>query len=603
MVLRQQRLQKYSRILSNRYRIKLELNDSTELGCCNTANRIWINPDIDNDEIINLILQKSITLHELGHILFTSAKEWEGIDHNLANIISDGRVEEGVSRLFSKARMYFIYCNRKLLGKFERQEQDDIEKYTMELIFRESKRTTGIPPLSEDIHQLLKEKLGDDYQWFLKKTREAVEAKTEKESAEISGDIEDKFKLLFNKPMFDSLPNVGSVSSESSVHSSGSTARQLPKQTEEGKQLVEELNKLNKKESEQNTNDKSDADGEVETNEPFGDMGEDSGTSLGGNEQTDDAGESGGSGSGNESGDEPSDDVFNSMEENIRNEVMRELRNESDVISAGNVEGDFSTYDVGEGTPSHRRGYGNFVNPINTTSLESIGNRMAHTFKIIAQSGKNWNHNQTRGKLEMHKLTSLLQSGEQPRIFKRKIQKEKTDLAVAILLDASGSMQRRCKQATKAAYVIARALETGKYLSEIVQFGVRGYSYNKHVYGVKSFNQHLVYAKNKFVPLAVAGTPLLPALIGAEKSLMNQESKRKVVIVITDGAPDRMKSCKVKMNEMEKKGISVIGIVIDYSYRNLFPENREIVCNNVADLPVQMQGVIKNILLKSKRGG
>jgi len=596
-ILREQRLQKYSRILSNRYKIQLIVKEMKEYGYCNTANKIWIREDIDKDEIRNLILQKGITLHELGHILFTSSKEWVDIDKNLANVISDGRVEEGVARLFSKARMYFIFLNQVILGKFEREPMNT-ERYTMELIFREAKRTTGLARLPDDIHQLLKKELKDDYDWFLTQTRLAVDSSTEKESAEITLKIENKLKEIFNKPYFDSLPSVQSVSGSGSISSSGASSRKMPKLTQEDKTVIEQIEKLNKEDSEDGSVAEKNKDGDKTT----------SGSGTGFSEEDADGEETDEHGFGDseeykddEIEDNSSNGLLGAIEKNITNEVLRELRNETDIITAGNIKGDFGTYDTGKGTPGAGAGYyGKSLNPIDTPPLEPISNRMAHAFKIIAQSGKNWNHNQTRGKLEMHKITTLLQSAEQPRVFKRKIKKEKTDLSVAILVDASGSMQSKCVNATKSAYIIARALEIGRFNTEVIQFGVRGYQYNKQVYGVKAFNQKLVYAKNNFRPLALGGTPLLPALKGAEQSLAKQDSKRKVVIVVTDGAPDNVQGCKQKINEMEKKGIAVIGILVGWYRSNLFVQDRGIQCEDVTKLPVQMQGIIKNILHHSK---
>jgi len=95
---------------------------------------------------------------------------------------------------------------------------------------------------------------------------------------------------------------------------------------------------------------------------------------------------------------------------------------------------------------------------------------------------------------------------------------------------------------------------------------------------------------------------LLIALKGAEKSLLHQKSKRRIIIVATDGYPNYSEECKIRINELENKGIAVIGILINTKDKyGIFHKDRRILCENVHTLPTQMSGVIKNVLMTIKR--
>ena len=306
---------------------------------------------------------------------------------------------------------------------------------------------------------------------------------------------------------------------------------------------------------------------------------------------------------GDEDFDDEEDDIdaplIEKISQQIENEIETEMMSETDLLKLGNIESQFDDYDVKKGGNPF---YGKYERklPINTNLLEPIANRMAHLFRMIAQSGDGWHHNKTRGRLEIHKITTLLASSDQPRIFKKKEEKEKIDLSAIILLDSSGSMKSICKEATQAAYIVSRALELNNYQSEVVSFGVKiTWRYNCDVFGLKSFNQTLAYAKDNFKAMAIDGTPLLPALAGSEQSIKKVESKRKIIFVVTDGIPNEPVFCKAKINQLERHGIQVVGILLSCKdYHRLFHESRVVICNDIHQLPYKMSDVIKKILIK-----
>jgi len=569
MLVRQQRLQKFGRILSRRYKLNIQVKNIKSYGCTDSTNMILIRADINKDDFVNLIIQKTMVLHEIGHVLYTKNKLWNNtiIDKGLINIIEDGRVEENISRKYPKARIYFIFTNQKLL-QFEKKEPLNLKVLTMELIFREAKKTTGTPQLPPEIHQYLKDELKDDYKWLLNKTRKAVETKNHSELLALTIQIDNKLNKLFPKQnIYEKFPKVTN-SPIASIDNCGNTSLKVPNLSKQEEELVKELEKQLEKKSKDKKEEKQKEQKEEVKGTGDGEEEKGKGTGTG--------------------------DLILSIEEDLKNEAKNEIQQETETLSSGVVDKDFSLY--GDEAEWY---WGRSEKPISTTNIEPIAKRIAHLFKTIAQSGDGWSHNQTRGKLEMHKITTLLTSTEQPRVFKRKQRKENIDLSVAILLDASGSMQHMKYKATKSAYIMSKALELGNYKSEVVQF----FGHGKNFIGLKSFNQRLDYAKNEFKPMGSGGTPLLNALKGADKSLSRLDSNRKLVMVVTDGRPNKTNLCKKKIREMEKKGIIVIGLLLGYrDWHGIFNPKHKLSCKEVEELPPKMTGVIKEVLMTIKRG-
>ena len=604
--IREQRLQKYSRILSDKYNIGLKLRKFKGYGYCDTSRHVVINETIDGDAFTNLVLQKAITLHEIGHILYTSSTAWKNIDSGLRNLISDGRDEEAMSRLYQKARLYFIYANQMILQhkpyELEPNKDINLERGIMDLVFREAKKTTGIPQLPKSMHIKLKKKLGIDYDWLLAKTRDAIEAKTEKEAATITKDIELRIKKIMGKNEYSQLREV-SIRGSLSTEKCGSSSRQMPKEDEEGKEEIETIVRTLKKAADDTKDDKSDDSGklldiDVSIDVPDINKKQDDDVST---DSTDTDNIDNTKNTNNAKPDIKIDgleELMESINDQIEDEIIGELNNEITQLNKDDVEGDFGDYGIDDDEIDIYTKYGSKRKPVDSKKLENIANRISHSFKMIAEKGDGWVHNKTRGKLEMHKITRVIANDS--RVFKNIDKKELNDISAVILLDASGSMGRdRCKLATESAYIVTRALELGNYNSEVLQFGVGN---KKNMHGLKAFNQKLDYAKHKFVPTNNGTTPLLRALEGAEKSLLCQNSKKRVVIVATDGYPDKVKECKAKINELEKKDIVVIGILIHKrDIYNIFHEDRRILCKDVNELPIQMSNVIKNVLMTIKR--
>ncbi len=636
-IIRARRLEKYARILTEHYNIDLQLLSTQQIGFCDSERRIVINPQVSSNEFKNLILQKALTLHECGHILFTQPKAWESVsvDRSLSNIIKDGRVEEGVSRLYPKARLYFMYLNKEVLP-YKKSLLYTLENRISQLILRESMKKTGAPPLPKKIHKQLKQELGVDYNWFLENTREAVETKTERKAARITKNIEEQIRLVCKKAREEEFENMSGTSPDS-TENCGNESEDMPNDNSQSEEIAEQIvvalqtiqDKQDREEEEDEKEEDEEIDEEDEENE---DEDEDENIqdiqnldsdneveTISKDEHNKDEKDIDENESEDKEQEKDENDIrdipqtpvqfLESVSSQLEREASEEVYNESEIIKSGIATPDFSSY---RATGLERKGTKR--NPISTKPLDPIALRLSQVFKIIAQKGNGWSHSQTRGQLEMHKLPTIISNPSNPHVFKRKMKKDFSDLSVIILLDASGSMRRLDYNATEAAYIISKALEIGKYNVEVIQFALETSSYSVDVYGIKSFNQRMAYAQNRFIPSSTGCiTPLLPALLGAEKSFDNVQSKRKVLFVVTDGEPNNgtggyPQLCKQEINRLEAKGISVIGIMLNdgdgenWDIHNLFHDGRKLLCKDIKQLPIQMSTVIKNVLLTLKGG-
>jgi uncharacterized protein with von Willebrand factor type A (vWA) domain len=558
--IREFRLQKYVRILASRYNIALNLIDKDPVlgenfsGYSDAKKTITLKTEISKDEEENLLLHKGVSMHEMGHIMFTRLEPWQRkkICHPLMNIISDGRVEEGVARTYPRARAYFFYMNEWAYAKHPIVTRlfSDVKHDTLIFILNTALRTTGAPPLPERFIKHMRRKLKDDFKWLGEKTREAVEASSEEKAAEITAEIQEKLFGLFDED----LPDVSKTPSYSiETKSAGNgLGMPMPTQSDDGmKSLLDQESDF-----------------------------------FGGN---------------GEKLKEAYEEIKKGFKEAIKSDASQELQREANEMKTSSAQRDFDSYKQ-EGSPSMKVNASLDGAPISTGRLEPLARQMVRAFNTVAERGDSWVHSQPRGKLEMHRLPLLYTSKNNPKVFKQKKKKKKTDLSAIILLDSSGSMYSIAETATEAAYCLARALELGRYNVEVVAFGTMTQGHDEDLYGMKSFNQRLIYAKDKFVPRALDGTPLYAGLFGAEKSMQKVKSQRKIVLVVTDGQPNDPEKCRAKIHEMEQKGASVIGILINTDDMfKLFTKSLK--CYNISDLPHKLEAVIKETLIEIKNGG
>jgi cobaltochelatase CobT len=183
------------------------------------------------------------------------------------------------------------------------------------------------------------------------------------------------------------------------------------------------------------------------------------------------------------------------------------------------------------------------VRKINSGTVEGFAAQVRRLLQIRARS--RFEYGQKKGKLDQSRLARIGMRdapGFNERIFKNKIINDTTDTAVTVLLDASGSMHgNKWAHAIKSAELInatvSRALgipleilaftddETGTIIYEAKRF-------NQLRLGDEELLQRLGYAS-----AYMSGNADGEAVLYAYNRLRQRREKRKVLIVVSDGAP------------------------------------------------------------------
>lgn len=181
---------------------------------------------------------------------------------------------------------------------------------------------------------------------------------------------------------------------------------------------------------------------------------------------------------------------------------------------------------------------------------------------LLAKENRDWDFCRQQGRLDTKRLTAAYSGAES--VYKVRKDREEFDTAVHFLVDLSGSMQnsRKMLTATYTAIAMAECLEgTGiKYqisgfsnnLSDYCGFdnslyhaaNESGQEYHRfeplQTYVFKAFNDSLAISKGTMAALkdaAGGNNSDAEALMWAHKVLAVQPQKRKILFVLSDGAP------------------------------------------------------------------
>ncbi len=156
------------------------------------------------------------------------------------------------------------------------------------------------------------------------------------------------------------------------------------------------------------------------------------------------------------------------------------------------------------------------------------------------------------------------------RVFMRESPTAGRTSAVEILLDASGSMQETIHEAAKTANTLAHALTRLSGNRTAVTTFPAGQV-------LKSYGESSFSASSRIAGVYATGcTPLGQALHAARLRIMQQQVSRRMVIVITDGAPDSIEHAQRELHTLCQMGVLVVGIGIGMNVNSLIPTSVEI---------------------------
>lgn len=197
-----------------------------------------------------------------------------------------------------------------------------------------------------------------------------------------------------------------------------------------------------------------------------------------------------------------------------------------------------------------------------------------------------------RGKLHPASLHRL--SVGNPRIFRRESVQSGLNTAVHILLDCSGSMDGvAIVLARQACFAVAKALEGIKGVNPAVTV-FPAFSARPAVFPLIRHGEKVT---EHFRVTASGGTPLAPALWWVLQTLYVQVENRKIILILTDGAPDAVQPCEYAIRQAERLGVETYGIGIKSNAVSQFLANRSRVIAALSELAPAMFELLQTALL------
>ena len=181
------------------------------------------------------------------------------------------------------------------------------------------------------------------------------------------------------------------------------------------------------------------------------------------------------------------------------------------------------------------------------------------------------------------------------RAFVRETAGSRTDTAVQILVDRSGSMgssRSRKKSGAARPIEVARAAcyATSLALEQVPGVAVAAAAFpgdgDHDVIVMGQFAQRIDRQAGRFAVLeAGGGTPMAEAMLWGAGELLSQRNPRRILLVATDGAYDEALG-RLMVARLEQAGVEALGIGVHCDVSHLFARSRQI--SAIAELPTMM---------------
>lgn len=171
-----------------------------------------------------------------------------------------------------------------------------------------------------------------------------------------------------------------------------------------------------------------------------------------------------------------------------------------------------------------------------------------------------------RGKIVPSRVWKL-QAGS-TKVFRHTVDGLELNTAIKVLLDRSWSMKDSIQQAIEAASFLPMAFDDVGGISTSIDIfpGVTQYSTT-----LKRFEERTMPCLDVMASVSAdGGTPLGAALRISGMDLIQFNAERRLLVVITDGQPDRLDEAKAQLRALEAADVEIIGIGIGVSLKHLF---------------------------------
>jgi cobalamin biosynthesis protein CobT len=251
-----------------------------------------------------------------------------------------------------------------------------------------------------------------------------------------------------------------------------------------------------------------------------------------------------------------------------------------------------------------RAGFASEIHSI--AGASTVSKRIKRYLKIASKEA--YLYGTTSGKIHPKNIHRIYNGTENPRIFKQKTDaKLKTDTAVTLLIDCSGSMKRNRKYYTACACAVAIAstLKDLHIPCEILGFSENEVGLLNYIF--KDFSENIT--RSKLVDVMSSSDVSLnqnadgESLLWAAERLFIRKEKNKLLIVLSDGEPcgyyygDGRWYLKQVCETIEKsKQIDLVGIGVLTDAVRRYYENW-VVVEDIADLDEVLFEALKRNLL------
>lgn len=254
-------------------------------------------------------------------------------------------------------------------------------------------------------------------------------------------------------------------------------------------------------------------------------------------------------------------------------------------------------------------------------TISATSNQLRRALKSVAKD--RWKGGRTDGHIDHRRIASAVSGGVD--YHKRKVEGEKVDTAVSILVDTSGSMSgseiaicqdlalilEQCFAGTPIKHEII-GFTTGSIENSDTAFQTMIKAHEKrgdpiqaraiNLYEFRHFDQSTGSALKTIgnmreVPMG--GTPTSDAILITHDRLARRKERRHVMFVLTDGAPDDLAATQNAVKAVESCGVTVVGIGIGSDTVDTLFSNA-VSLGDARDLPSLMMSRLSKILLGDK---
>lgn len=181
-------------------------------------------------------------------------------------------------------------------------------------------------------------------------------------------------------------------------------------------------------------------------------------------------------------------------------------------------------------------------------------------------------------------------------VFKRVKEGTAVDTAIALLVDLSTSMEGgKDKLALDAALATMMAFQRPNVATAAFAFPASEDD-DANVL-LKTWHEQPAAAIPRNEAVSACGTtPLAQALFGAGVELCRRKEKRKILFVVTDGAPNNKGQAAYVINKARETGIEVLALGIKHDVNQLFGNKQSTRIDTIDMLPQSMIGLLEQFV-------